>query len=503
MEKIRIEINGVAFDMLPVEGGHFVMGATAEQHGEAWGNETPTHSVSLEVFYLGETVVTWALWQAVMQEADAEEGDSNLPIIGKSWEDCQIFIQRLNVQTGRCFRLPTEAEWEYAARGGKQSKGYKFAGSNLLDEVAWYDKNSGGKIHPVRMKKPNELGLYDMSGNVWEWCADWYGEYERAEEGEEETAHNPKGPKKGSQRVVRGASSTYYARSCRVSCRLGFEPTGKNYDGTGLRLAMDEHPAAVEEPGTQSAQGGNKKLSSNPFMGTTGTNKNPTGNSSTGTSANSGHYWPPTGPSGGGRKRKVWPLIVAAAAVLLVVVLVSKGGAKQNFEPMANYSIADSTVVQTPAKQKEPKEPELSTEDLKQDFFRNINTAGSLFANNKLVINVDKDYTTKIKELSNGWNYLLEAEKINNNLKTLDSAYSSNCKQIKEIKDSYKDHFQELYNKECKGLTQLYQGGKYPESYESPINDYIKRIKQLKDFDGFDMIDSDPIAEKIIIEKTK
>lgn len=323
MEKIRIEINGVAFDMLPVEGGHFVMGATAEQHGEAWGNETPTHSVSLEVFYLGETVVTWALWQAVMQEADAEEGDSNLPIIGKSWEDCQIFIQRLNVQTGRCFRLPTEAEWEYAARGGKQSKGYKFAGSNLLDEVAWYDKNSGGKIHPVRMKKPNELGLYDMSGNVWEWCADWYGEYERAEEGEEETAHNPKGPKKGSQRVVRGASSTYYARSCRVSCRLGFEPTGKNYDGTGLRLAMDE-------PGTQSAQGGNEKLSSNPFMGTTGTNKKSTGNTSTGTSANSGHYWPPTGPSGGGRKRKVWPWIVAAAAVLLVVVLVPKGGGKHN-----------------------------------------------------------------------------------------------------------------------------------------------------------------------------
>ena len=330
MEKIRIEINGVAFDMLPVEGGHFVMGATAEQHGEAWGNETPTHSVSLEVFYLGETVVTWALWQAVMQEADAEEGDSNLPIIGKSWEDCQIFIQRLNVQTGRCFRLPTEAEWEYAARGGKQSKGYKFAGSNLLDEVAWYDKNSGGKIHPVRMKKPNELGLYDMSGNVWEWCADWYGEYERAEEGEEETAHNPKGPKKGSQRVVRGASSTYYARSCRVSCRLGFEPTGKNYDGTGLRLAMDEYPAAVEEPGTQSAQGGNEKLSSNPFMGTTGTNKKSTGNTSTGTSANSGHYWPPTGPSGGGRKRKVWPWIVAAAAVLLVVVLVPKGGGKHN-----------------------------------------------------------------------------------------------------------------------------------------------------------------------------
>ena len=501
MDKRTIDVNGIIFNMLPVEGGQFVMGATSEQHGEAYDNEAPAHSVRVDDYYLGETVVTQALWDAVMD--DTTEENPELPVTGKSWSECQAFIRKLNDLTSRHFRMPTEAEWEYAARGGKKGRGCKYAGSNNLDDVAWYDKNSGRVIHPAKQKRPNELGLYDMSGNVWEWCADWYGEYERAEEGEEETAHNPQGPRRGGQRVVRGASSNYYAQSCRVSCRLPLDPLGNA--STGFRLAMDVEMQEQPNAGGAAATGATETPKAQLLEGKAG-KATPVGAGKKSASER-GNYWK---ASGGGtrRKKKVWPWIVGPIGgffLLLIIIAIASHKNGANSGQTTNNGTTDNTIVQAPAKPKEPKKTELNTEDLKQEFFKNINTAGSLFANNQLVINVDKDYTPKIKELSNGWNCLLEAEKINNDLKTMDSTYNHNCEQIKEIKDSYKDHFQEVYNKECQGLTQMYKnnGGKYPESYKSYIDEYIKRIKQLKEFSGFNMIECDSIAEKIIIENTK
>ena len=137
--------------------------------------------------------------------------------------------KKLNAITGKTFRLPTEAEWEYAARGGSKSKDYKYSGSNNIDDVAWYDGNSSYKTHEVGTKAPNELGLYDMSGNVWEWCSDWYGEYSSS------TQTNPTGPTSGSYRVLRGGSWDSYAEFCRVSYRSSYTPADR-YSYNGLRL---------------------------------------------------------------------------------------------------------------------------------------------------------------------------------------------------------------------------------------------------------------------------
>ena len=173
-------VKGVEFKMIRVEGGEFMMGATAEQGDDAGDDEKPAHRVSLDSYYMGETLVTQALWKAVMGEIEWSfyEGENN-PIELYRWNENQKFLKRLNKLTGKQFRLPTEAEWEYAARGGNRSRGYKYAGSNNLSEVAWFKDNkvnSGSLIHPVAQKQANELGLYDMSGNVWEWCSDWYGD---------------------------------------------------------------------------------------------------------------------------------------------------------------------------------------------------------------------------------------------------------------------------------------------------------------------------------------
>ena len=156
------------------------------------------------------------------------KGD-NLPVEQVSWNDIQEFITKLNTMTGKTFRLPTEAEWEYAARGGNKSKGYKYSGSNTLDNVAWYTNNSSSKTHPVGQKQPNELGLYDMSGNVWEWCQDWYGSYSSSSQ------TNPTGPSSGSYRVLRGGSWYHFARICRVSYRLNSDPDDR-YNLNGFRL---------------------------------------------------------------------------------------------------------------------------------------------------------------------------------------------------------------------------------------------------------------------------
>lgn len=185
------------FDMVYVEGGTFTMGATSEQGSDAYSDESPAHSVTVSDFYIGKYEVTQAQWRAVMGSNPSNFKGDNLPVEQVSWNDIQKFITKLNTMTGKTFRLPTEAEWEYAARGGNQSKGYKYSGSNTLDNVAWY-YNSGGKTHPVGQKQPNELGLYDMSGNVWEWCQDWYGSYSSSSQ------TNPTGPSSGSYRVLRG-----------------------------------------------------------------------------------------------------------------------------------------------------------------------------------------------------------------------------------------------------------------------------------------------------------
>ena len=220
------------FEMVYVKGGTFTMGATAEQGSDAYDDEKPTHSVTLSDFYIGKYEVTQAQWKAVMGSNPSYFKGDNLPVENVSWNDIQEFIKKLNAQTGKRFRLPTEAEWEYAARGGNQSKGYKYSGSNSISEVAWYDGNSGDKTHPVGQKTPNELGIYDMSGNVWEWCQDWYSS--SAYSSSSQT--NPTGPSSGSSRVLRGGSWYYYARYCRVSNRSFSGPAGRN-GSSGFRLA--------------------------------------------------------------------------------------------------------------------------------------------------------------------------------------------------------------------------------------------------------------------------
>ena len=226
-----LTVNGIKYNMVWVEGGTFRMGATSEQGSEACDNEKPVHSVTLSGYYIGKTEVTQALWKAVMGSNPSFFDGDNLPVEWVSWNDCQEFIRKLNSLTGQNFRLPTEAEWEFACRGGNNSRGYKYSGSNSFDNVAWYDGNSGGETHPVATKSSNELGIYDMSGNVWEWCSDRYAGYSSGAQ------TNPKGPYDGSYRVVRGGSCDYYARCCRSSHRGNGNPARRDRDH-GLRLAL-------------------------------------------------------------------------------------------------------------------------------------------------------------------------------------------------------------------------------------------------------------------------
>ena len=225
-------VNSVPFKMVYVQGGTFWMGATDEQAGDYQSNETPVNRVHLSSYYIGQTEVTQELWREVMGTNPSNFlGNLQRPVEQVSWNDCQTFIARLNELTGKNFRLLTEAEWEFAARGGNKSQGYKYAGSNTIANVAWYNGNASSTTHPVATKAPNELGLYDMSGNVSEWCQDWYGSYTSGEK------TDPTGPTSGSSRVLRGGGWLYGATNCRVSYRYYNSPTFK-YDGFGLRLAL-------------------------------------------------------------------------------------------------------------------------------------------------------------------------------------------------------------------------------------------------------------------------
>jgi formylglycine-generating enzyme required for sulfatase activity len=229
-------VNGVTFNMVSVAGGTFTMGCTSEQGNDCDSNESPTHSVTLSSFYISKYPVTWAQWAAVTGDITSGCFTSNLSYPVECvvpWHDVQVFIQELNRLSGRTYRLPTEAEWEFAARGGSSSKGYKYSGSNNIDEVAWYGGDGGGNsgftTHPVGTKQPNELGIFDMSGNVTEWVGDWYGDYTSI------SKTNPMGPLLGYHRVLRGGSWVSDAGGCRVSSR-GFAEPIENNAGIGFRL---------------------------------------------------------------------------------------------------------------------------------------------------------------------------------------------------------------------------------------------------------------------------
>ena len=224
-------VNGVSFTMIGVEGGTFTMGATSEQGSDVKSNEKPTHQVTLSDYYIGETEVTQELWKAVMGNNPSYHSGTQNPVDKVSWEDCQTFIRKLNQLTGKNFRLPTESEWEYAARGGKKSRGYKYAGSNTIGDVAWYSDNSNNTTHPVKQKRANELGLYDMSGNAREWCYDWYTSYTST------TKTDPYGPSIGTKRTIRGGSEYNSTEASRIAYRNSEEPTN-SYFNVGFRIAL-------------------------------------------------------------------------------------------------------------------------------------------------------------------------------------------------------------------------------------------------------------------------
>jgi formylglycine-generating enzyme required for sulfatase activity len=221
-------------DMVRVRGGLFRMGATPEQKGYAYANETPEHRVELEDFHIGRYPVTQGQWLLIMDDNPSRfKGEKDLPVDSVSWDDAQAFIERLNAATGGGYRLPTEAEWEFAARGGRSSKGYLYSGGDNVDSVAWTCRNSRDRTHLVGRKRPNEIGLYDMSGNVSEWCLDRFGPYDPAQ------TFNPRGPEEGPLRVSRGGSWYYAPIAARVSFRIGITD---DYRGRsrGFRLVFQE-----------------------------------------------------------------------------------------------------------------------------------------------------------------------------------------------------------------------------------------------------------------------
>lgn len=233
---------GVNMKMVYVEGGDFMMGGTSEQGAEAENDEKTLRRVTLDSYYIGAFEVTQGQWERVMGTSVSQQmgkaggtalkgTGSDYPMYYVSWEEAQAFCQELSRKTGKTYCLPTEAQWEYAARGGNKNEGTKYSGSWSIDAVAWYDGNSGSSTHPVGTKRPNALGIYDMSGNVWEWCSDWYGDYRTYD------TQNPTGASSGSARVLRGGSWYDDARYCRVSLRDNFSPGGR-YDSSGFRVVL-------------------------------------------------------------------------------------------------------------------------------------------------------------------------------------------------------------------------------------------------------------------------
>ncbi len=233
---------GVNMKMVYVEGGDFMMGGTSEQGAEAENDEKTLRRVTLDSYYIGAFEVTQGQWERVMGTSVSQQmgkaggtalkgTGSDYPMYYVSWEEAQAFCQELSRKTGKTYCLPTEAQWEYAARGGNKNEGTKYSGSWSIDAVAWYDGNSGSSTHPVGTKRPNALGIYDMSGNVWEWCSDWYGDYRTYD------TQNPTGASSGSRRVLRGGSWSYSAGGCRVSFRDNYSPGGRFFN-SGFRVVL-------------------------------------------------------------------------------------------------------------------------------------------------------------------------------------------------------------------------------------------------------------------------
>lgn len=224
-------------EMIKIEGGTFEMG---DEQGIGNANEQPIHSVTLKTFSIAKTETTVLQWKTYcnatgrkMPEAPSWGWIDSHPIVNVSWDDAVAYCDYMSDKTGNLYRLPTEAEWEYAARGGKTSKGFKYSGGQSLDMVGWYEPNSGAKTNPVAQKRANELGLYDMSGNVWEWCQDWYGNYEATAQ------TNPRGVKSGSFRVLRGGSWHISATSCHVANR-NFNNPSYRHSSYGFRVVLSQ-----------------------------------------------------------------------------------------------------------------------------------------------------------------------------------------------------------------------------------------------------------------------
>jgi formylglycine-generating enzyme required for sulfatase activity len=227
-KKTRRPVNLFKPEMVLVEGGSFIMGC---MHGNCGRDESPWHPVVMGNFYIGKYEVTQQEWDAVMGKGNNPSmfKGKKRPMENITWDEVQTFIERLNKRTGKCYRLPTEAEWEYAAHGGIKSKGYTYSGSEILYDVAWYARN---RTYPVGRKRPNELGLYDMSGNVWEWCADRYAPYNSS------VQYSPVGVADSADRVLRGGGWTDDSKNCRITNRLHTAPNNA-HTNLGFRLA---HP---------------------------------------------------------------------------------------------------------------------------------------------------------------------------------------------------------------------------------------------------------------------
>lgn len=233
MYKKKITVKRVSFNMIHVTGGTFMMGALPND-ANANDDEKPAHAVTLSNFFIGETEVTQELWETVMDFNPSDfTNQDQLPVECVSWNFCQEFIRKLNLLTGMRFRLPTEAEWEFAARGGNESLGYKYSGSNEIGDVAWYDGNSNSTTHPVKQKQANELGIYDMCGNVSEWCSDRYGDYSSSSQ------TDPTGSSFGTGRINRGGSWIDLSNDCRSSSR-SVNSRDRWFNNVGLRLALSE-----------------------------------------------------------------------------------------------------------------------------------------------------------------------------------------------------------------------------------------------------------------------
>ena len=230
----KFEVEKLLEGFVKVEGGRFMMGS-ADTVPNLQSDEVQ-HEVEVATFHMQATEVTQELYELVMGSNPSSKKEwKDMPVTDVSWEDAQEFITKLNEITGGKYRLPTEAEWEYAARGGNRSQGYVYSGSNNIEEVAWYQSNSGEHPHVVKEKKPNELGLYDMTGNVWEWCSDWYADYRLDAKG----SVNPQGADNGSYRVIRGGSWFNQPENCRVAYRLNYNPQNR-HSRIGFRLVFSE-----------------------------------------------------------------------------------------------------------------------------------------------------------------------------------------------------------------------------------------------------------------------